>query len=201
MISRDEVLTLIRTKVHHPATARELAQILRVPREERVSFKRQLKALAASGDLLQIRGNRFGVPEKMDLVVGRVNTNPAGFGFVVPEHAVEGERRDIYIAAANLTEAMHGDRVVARIERHTDKGPEGRIIRILERSQEAVGGRYELDDSVLGYVVPFDRRLLTDVHVPTGQSSSAEAGEMVVLEVTRGQTAPRGAVWRAVRVL
>jgi ribonuclease R len=201
MSTRDEVLNLIRTKVHHPATARELAQILRVPREERVSFKRQLKTLVASGDLLQIRGNRFGLPEKMDLVVGRVNTNPAGFGFVVPEHAVEGERRDIYIAAANLTEAMHGDRVVVRIERHTDKGPEGRIIRILERSQEAIVGRYEVDDSKLGYVVPFDRRVLTDVHVPTGQSSSAEAGEMVLVEITRWPTATRGPIGRVVEVL
>src|ERR1051325_7550610 len=166
MYSREDLLNIIRSTVHHPATARELAQLLRGPRKERATFKRQLKALAASGDLLQIRGNRFGVPEKMDLVVGRVNTNPAGFGFVVPEHAVEGERRDIYIAATNLTEAMHGDRVVARIERHTDKGPEGRIIRILERSQDAIGGRYEVDDSKLGYVVPFDRRVLTDVHVP-----------------------------------
>jgi exoribonuclease R len=96
MISRDEVLSLIRTKVHHPATARELAQILRVPREERVSFKRQLKALAASGDLLQIRGNRFGVPDKMDLVVGRVNTNPAGFRLRGPGKAPSMERGAIF---------------------------------------------------------------------------------------------------------
>ena len=201
MISRDEVLHLIRTKVHHPATARELAQLLRVPREERVAFKRQLKQLADSGELLQIRGNRFGVPDKMDLVVGRLNTNPAGFGFVVPEHAPPGERRDIYIAASNLTEAMHGDRVVARVERQTEKGPEGRIIRILERSQETIVGRYELDDAGLGYVVPFDRRLLTDVHVPTGQSSSAEAGEMVLVEITRWPTATRGPVGRIAEVL
>ena len=65
-------------------------QLLRVPREERAGFKRQLKALVAAGELLQIRGNRFGLPEKMDLVVGRLTTNPGGFGFVVPEHA---ERR------------------------------------------------------------------------------------------------------------
>ncbi len=200
MIGRDELLRLIRTNVHHPATARELAQILRVPREERTNLKRQLKALADSGDLLLIRGNRFGIPEKMDLVVGRLNTNPAGFGFVVPEHA-DGERRDIYIAASNLTEAMHGDRVVARVERQTDKGPEGRIIRILQRSQETIVGRFELDDAGLGYVVPFDRRVLTDVHVPTGQFSSAEPGEMVVVQMTRWPTATRGPIGRVVEVL
>jgi ribonuclease R len=180
-------------------------QVLRVPREERAGFKRQLKSMVASGDLLQIRGNRFGLPEKMDLVVGRLTTNPGGFGFVVPEHgdpfdAAQG-RADIYISAANLTEAMHGDRVVARIERRTEKGLEGRIIRILERSQSSIVGRFDLDAAGLGYVVPFDRRVLTDVHVPTGQWSSAEPGQMVVVEITRWPSATRGPVGRVIEVL
>src|SRR5688572_8231397 len=195
------LLQLIRERVHHPATARELAQILRIPREERSSFKRQLKALVAAGELLQVRGNRFGVPDKMDLVVGRLSTNPGGFGFVVPEHAEASERRDIYIAGANLLEAMHGDRVVARVERETAKGLEGRIIRILERGNETVVGRYEMDEGGPGYVVPFDRRVLTDIHVPTGQSSSAEPGEMVLVKITRWPTATRGPIGRVVEVL
>ena len=173
-------------------------QVFRVPREERAAFKRQLKTLVSSGDLLQIRGNRFGLPEKMDLIVGRLTTNPGGFGFVVAEH---GDGGDIYIAAANLTEAMHGDRVVARVERRTEKGLEGRIIKILERSQSNIVGRFEVDDSGLGYVVPFDRRVLTDVHVPTGQWSAAEPGEMVVVEITRWPSATRGPIGRVVEVL
>jgi ribonuclease R len=198
---RDELLRLIREKVHHPATARELAQLLRVPREERTAFKSQIRALAATGDLLQIRGNRYGLPEEMNLVVGKLSTNPAGFGFVVPEGAKRGDKQDVYIAASNLTEAMHGDRVVARVERDTPKGLEGRIIRILERSQETLVGRFEIDPAGLGYVVPFDRRVLTDVHVPTGQSSSAEPGDMVLVEITRWPTATRGPVGRVVEVL
>ena len=202
--SSDEILKQIRSKVHHPATARELLQALRIPREERTTFKRHLKALVTSGDLLQIRGNRFGLPDKMDLVVGKLTTNPAGFGFVVPEHSERGERgerQDVYVAAHNLTEAMHGDRVVARIERQTEKGAEGRIIRILQRSQETLVGRFEVDDDGLGYVVPFDRRILTDVHIPTGQWSSAEPGEMVLVEITRWPTATRGPVGRVAEVL
>ena len=201
MHSREDILSLIREKVHHPATSRELAQLLRVPREERNNFRRQLKTLVADGALLQIRGNRFGLPDKMDLVVGRLHTNPGGFGFVVPENAQRGERKDIYIAASNLTEAMHGDRVVARIERQTEKGAEGRIIRILERSQSTIVGRFEVDAGGLGFVVPFDRRVLTDVHVPTGQWGAAEPGEMVLVDITQWPTATRGPVGRVSEVL
>ncbi|MGH9256625.1 MAG: ribonuclease R [Vicinamibacterales bacterium] len=207
MFSRDDILRSIRDKVHHPATARELAQVLRIPREQRHNFTRQLKSLVSDGVLLQIRGNRFGLAEKMDLVVGRLQANPGGFGFVVPEHPGGGPSRDkargqdVYIAAANLMEAMHGDRVVARIERHTDRGVEGRIIRILQRSQETVVGRFETDKASLGYVIPFDRRVLTDVHVPTGGWSSAEPGDMVLAEITKWPTATRGPVGRVVEVL
>ena len=205
MYSRDDVLRLVTEQVHHPATARELAQLLRVPREERAGFKRQLKTLVADGVLLQIRGNRFGLAEKMDLISGRLQTNAGGFGFVVPDHAETGSpqqgRRDIYVAAGNLMEAMHGDRVIARIERQSERGPEGRIIRILERSQTSVVGRFELDAAKLGYVVPFDRRVLTDIHVPTGQSGAAEPGEMVIVEITRWPTPTRGPVGHVVEVL
>jgi ribonuclease R len=43
--------------------------------------------------------------------------------------------------------------------------------------------------------------VLTDVHVPTGQSSSSEPGEMVLVEITRWPTATRGPVGRVVEVL
>ena len=77
--------------------------MLRVSRDERVAFKRDLKRLAASGDLMLVRGNRYALPDAEDLVPGRLHTNPSGFGFVTPDDAEPGERRDIYIASANLT--------------------------------------------------------------------------------------------------
>jgi ribonuclease R len=201
MHSPDDILRLIKEQVQHPASARELAQLLRVPRDERNTFKRQLKSLVTDGRLLLIRGNRYGVAEKMDVVVGRLQTNPGGFGFVVPEHAEPGVRPDIFIAPPNLADAMHGDRVVARIDRQSERGREGRIIRILQRSQETIVGRFDVDGSGLGYVVPFDRRILTDIHVPSGQSASAEPGEMVLVEITRWPTASRGPVGSVREVL
>src|SRR5918911_1174649 len=136
MFSRDQVLALMRDRVHHPAAMRELLQVLKVPREERVSFKRHINALVGSGELIQIRGHRFGLPEKMDLYVGRLQTHPAGYGFVTPERPLDSGG-DVYISGPHLAEAMHGDRVVVRIERvKEDRRVEGRVIRILERSNE-----------------------------------------------------------------
>ena len=203
MFSLDHVLALMRERVHHPAAMRELLQVLKVPREERASFKRHIKSLVASGDLIQIRGHRFGLPEKMDLYVGRLQTHPAGYGFVVPERPLDaGGGGDIYISGPHLNEAMHGDRVVARIERVKEGGRvEGRIIRILERKNESIIGRYDRDDNGMGYVVPFDRRVLMDIFVPPGQEGGASPGEMVSAEITRWPTSTRGALGRVAAVL
>src|SRR3989449_1189367 len=209
MFSRDQVLALMRERVHHPAGMRELLQILKVPRDERTSFKRHIKTLVASGDLIQIRGHRFGLPEKMDLYVGRLQTHPAGYGFVTPERPLEAGG-DIYISGPLLNEAMHGDRVVVRIERIKDGGrAEGRIIRILERANESIVGRYDRDDSSraesrangMGYVAPFDRRVLMDIFIPPGQEGGASPGDMVVVELTRWPTATRGAIGHVTEVL
>src|SRR6476659_8401226 len=113
MLSPEDILAQMRDRVHHPAGTRELLQLLRIPPEERASFKRHLKGLVASGDLIQIRGHRFGLPEKMDLFVGRLQTHPAGYGFVAPERPIESGG-DIYISGPMLNDAMNRDRVVVR---------------------------------------------------------------------------------------
>src|SRR5690606_11002901 len=65
MQSDNEILRAIRDKVDHPATAKELLQILRIPREQRASFKRRLQSLVGAGSLVEIRGGRFGLPDRM----------------------------------------------------------------------------------------------------------------------------------------
>ena len=217
IFSRDHVLSLMRERVHHPAGMRELLQVLKIPRDERTSFKRQIKSLVASGELIEIRGHRFGLPEKMDLFVGRLQTHPGGYGFVTPERPLEAGG-DIYVAGPHLNESMHGDRVVVRIERVKEGGrAEGRVIRILERANERIVGRYDRGDlsrvesresarrgsraTGMGFVAPFDRRVLIDIVIPAGQEGGASPGDMVIVELTQWPTSTRGAIGRVTDVL
>ncbi len=48
----------MRERVPHPATPRELLRELRIPREARAVFKRNLRNLVNDGALIQIKGNR-----------------------------------------------------------------------------------------------------------------------------------------------
>ena len=202
MLSDEQILAGMRDRVNHPATAKELLHLLKVSRDDRTSFKRRLRALVQSGALIEIRGNRFGLPDLMNLMVGRISTNPRGFAFVDPEVPSDDLPKSIYIAGNNLNQAVHGDRVVVRVEHEREEGrAEGRIVRILERGMQRVVGRYDVDERGLGFVIPFDRRLTMDLQVAKGDSRGAAGGDMVVAEITRWPTATRPALGRVQEVL
>ena len=192
----------MRERVPHPATPRELLRDLRIPRDERAAFKRNLRNLVNDGALIQIKGNRYGLPDRMDLVVGKLDGHPSGIGFVAPERPIEGLKKDIFVAAPNLKEGLHGDRVVVRIERYREDGrAEGRIVQVLERAAGTVVGRYEVDASGLGFVAPFDKRLTADIVIARHDTRDAEPGQMVTVEVTRWPTPTRGPAGRIIEVL
>jgi ribonuclease R len=193
------VLDLV-SSLGKPVSVRDLVRDLSLDPPARQELKSVLRRLIADGALVKIHGARVGLPARMNLVVGRLSCSPSGHGFVVPEARREGEG-DLFVAPANIREALHGDRVVARVERRGPKGPEGRIIRVLERANQRIVGRYEEDGRFGGHVVPFDRRVLHEVFVPAGEESGAVAGQMVAVEITRPPTATRNPVGRVLEVL
>ena len=58
-----------------------------------------------------------------------------------------------------------------------------------------------MDGSGVGFVVPFDRRLIMDVQIPPGEHLDAKPGDMVVVEITRWPTPARGPLGRVTEVL
>ena len=192
----------MRTRVQHPATSRELIGVLRIAKEDRVAFKRLLRTLVNDGSLVEIKGNRYGLADQMDLVVGKLDGHPSGFGFVTPERPIEGLTRDIYVASHHLQDALHGDRVVVRIERYRDDGrAEGKIVQVLERATSTIVGRFEMDASGLGFVAPFDKRLLAEVQIPKADARGAEPGQMVTVAITRWPSPSRPPIGRIIEIL
>jgi ribonuclease R len=116
--------------------------------------------------------------------VGRVKCHPDGYGFVIPEE--EGQE-DIFVGARNLQEAMHGDRVVVRVESVRKKGKEGRVIRILERSLHKVVGKF-MKGKNYSYVIPEDEKVLQEIYIPEGETKRARINQIVVVEITRYPT-------------
>jgi ribonuclease R len=182
-LSVEPILELMKEE-DRPLLLREILRRLGFQKEQRRKAREYLRHLADEGKVVRIRGNRYGLPSKMNLIVGRVKTHPDGYGFVLPE--AEGEE-DIFIGSRNLKEAMHGDRVVARIESIRRKGKEGSVIRILERKTRQVVGKF-MKAKNYSYVIPEDERILQEVFIPEGETRRARPNQMVVAEITQYPT-------------
>jgi ribonuclease R len=182
-LSAPQILELM-AEEDRPLLLREILRRLGLQKEQRHQARERLRDLAESGKVVRIRGNRYGLPSKMNLIVGRVKAHPDGYGFVIPE--TEGEE-DVFIRSRNLKEAMHGDRVVARIESVRRKGKEGSVIRILERKTRHVVGKF-MRAKNYSYVLPEDERILQEVFIPEGETKRARPNQIVVVEITQYPT-------------
>jgi len=180
-VNKEKILALMRAKAYRPLLIKELIHELSVSKDDRESFKRALREAIVDGMVIKIRGNRYDLPDKMSLVVGKLSAHPDGYGFVASEK--EGDN-DLYINARNMMGAMHGDRVVARIEREKGEGrQEGRVIRILERATTRVVGRYAAGRG-FGVVVSTNPRITAEFYVPPKERGGANDGELVVADIT-----------------
>jgi ribonuclease R len=195
-LSSEEILQLME-KEDRPLLLREVLRRFRVQEEERRRVKEIFRELSDEGKIIRIRGNRYGLPSKMNLVVGKVKCHPDGYGFVIPER--EGEE-DIFVNTRNLKEAMHGDRVVARVESVRKKGREGKVIRVLERRFRKVVGKF-MKAKNYSYLIPEDERIHQDVYIPEAETKRARPNQIVVAEITRYPTERSNPEGRVIQIL
>ena len=160
-----------------------------------------------------------------NLVSGRIVAHREGYGFLVPDEPMPRVEGDLFIGRDNLGDAMHGDRVLARIiRRRADGRAEGRVVQILERENPTVVGlfRYGPHGNV---VLPYDTRIPHEISIPPGDEltpalqqnlRSAPAGEkapgsrirhaeldggVVNVEITRYPKSGLAPVGRVVEIL
>src|SRR5699024_7773989 len=133
------------------------------------------------GLIIRTRSNRYGLPEKMNLVKGKVTGHAKGFAFVIPE---EQGMDDIFIPPGELHSALHGDIVLVRVNA-TSSGArrEGTVIRILERGLKEVVGTYSPSKG-FGFVIPDEKRIVSDIFIPKDASMGAVDGHKVIVRIT-----------------
>ena len=193
-----EAVTQLLTKRGEPLAFEALTEALAVRAERELdAFARRLRAMERDGQLHRNRRGLYGLPQKMDMVRGRVVGHADGFGFLIPDE--EGE--DLFLPPNVMREVMHGDRVMARVTGVDQRGRrEGAVVEVLERARTRLVGRFAVRQRV-GFVLPEDKRITQDVLIPAGEEGDAHEGQIVVAEITQPPTRRAGPVGRIVEVL
>lgn len=183
----EKLLHYMKDEVYKPLTVQELEQAFGI--EDSSDFKEFVKALVhmeEKGLVVRTRSNRYGLPEKMNLVRGRLIGHAKGFAFVAPD---EPGMDDIFIPPTETNNAMHGDTVMVRVSGESNgQRREGSVIRILERGIQQIVGTYS-ESKHFGFVIPDDKKFASDIFIPKSASKGAVEGHKVVVKLT---TYPEG---------
>ncbi|WP_419465933.1 ribonuclease R [Bacillus spongiae] len=178
----DRLLTYMKEESYKPLTVQELEESLGI--EDSSDFKIFVKALVhmeEKGLVVRTRSNRYGLPEKMNLIRGKLTAHAKGFAFVIPE---EQGMDDIFIPPSETNNAMHGDIVLVRVAASSSGSRrEGSVIRILERGVQKIVGTYT-ESQHFGFVIPDDKKFASDIFIPKNDNLGAVEGHKVVVELT-----------------
>ncbi|NLD45956.1 MAG: ribonuclease R [Clostridiaceae bacterium] len=196
---KERIIEFMREDAYKPLLFSELVTVLDVPREDREVFKGVLEELESEGVIFKTHKDRYGVPERMNLICGYLQGNERGYGFVVPD---DDNIKDIFIPADSLNGAMHKDRVVARINKKVigDKRAEGEVIKIVKRANTTVVGTFE-SSKYFGFVIPDDKRISGDIFIPKDEVNDARSGQKVVAQILIWPGKRRNAEGRIVEII
>ena len=194
--SREYILQLL-TEAGCPVEADALAEQLKITDDERELFQRRLGAMQRDGQLMLNRKRMLCLPDKLDLIKGRVEGHPDGFGFVSPEDGGD----DLFLSPKEMHRVLHGDKVLVRVAGFDRRGRrEGKIVEVLEHVNQFVVGRYYFEDGI-GFLIAENRRINQDILVPLGNEGAAQSGQVVTVEIVTQPGAHNEAIGRVSEIL
>ena len=185
----DRVLAVLRKRHGHGVDVAALPRAARLTPQEVAGLSDVLAALLRRGAVVERRGGRHLVlGAAVGLISGRLHAHPDGYAFVVTDDPNE---EDCYVPRGRVQPAMHGDRVLARLERTRHHKREATIIEVLERGAEQLVGTYQARRQGGGTLRVHEDRITYPVEIPPARTGDAHDGDLVVARITRYPTLHR----------
>ena len=135
--SRELILDVL-TEAGIPLDMATLANKLEIVDSEQDGFIRRLNAMERDGQVMRNRKGDICLVGKLDLITGKVQGHPDGFGFLVPDDGSD----DLFLGPKQMHRVLHGDRAVVReigLDRRGRR--EASIVEVIERGNTKVVGR------------------------------------------------------------
>ena len=164
-----------------PMKAKEIAMLMRVPKNEYHDFLEVIGKLELELKIEKNRKNRYKISEKT-YYDGYYRKNAKGFGFV----KLEDREDEIYISKENSLNALNGDHVLIEITEKENKikRAEGKIVRILKHEKDTVVGTFQYNKN-FGFVIPDDKNFGTDIYISKRNFGKARNNHKVLVKITK----------------
>ncbi|MBI2960089.1 MAG: ribonuclease R, partial [Betaproteobacteria bacterium] len=177
--SREFILDTL-AEACEPLGEEDLARALGIRAEEGEAFARRLAAMERQGQILRNRKGALLVAKKLNLIAGRVEGHPEGYGFVSPDESGP----DLYLPPREMRKVLNGDRVMVRATGIDRRGrTEAAIVEVIARANSRIVGTLRREHA-LGFVVASDRRISQEILLEPGGEGKARPGQVAVVELS-----------------
>lgn len=192
-----KILQLLKDENYKPMKPKEIAILMRVPKNEYNDFLNVLGNLELNLKIQKNRKNQYRIVEKV-YYDGIYRKHSKGFGFV----KIESDEDEIYISKDNSLNALNGDRVLIEIveEKNKLKKAEGRIVKILKHEKNTVVGIFQ-NNKNFGFVVPDDKNFGTDIFISKKNFGKARNNHKVLVQITKYPQKGKKAEGKIIEVL
>lgn len=174
--SREYILEQV---IQQPLSFYDLVDELEINGKQKKPLTHRLKAMVRDQQLSMDRDGLYEIFDaEKDIMIGTINANPKGFGFVILD---EGGK-DLRLSAYQMKQVFHGDRVKARM---IDQRGDSEIVEVLEGLKSVVG-RLHIGSNE-SWIVVDDKRVCNNIIIPNvGADNKNE--QIVVVEITKRPT-------------
>ena len=182
--AEDKILAFFSQKPGSRLTPAELQRRCGFSAGELQTVADTLRSLCRQGRLVRLKKNHYALPDAQHLLTGRVHAHPDGYGFLIPENK---DAEDVYLNRREMRRLMHGDRVMARLDRKQRGRVEAHVMQVIERAHSRLIGTYNEFEGQ-GYLIPMDARLPGAIRLAK-PAANAEKGQVVAAKILRYGTA------------
>ena len=192
-----KILDLMSDDDYVPMKAKEIAMIMRVPKNEYHQFLEVIGKLELELKIEKNRKNRYKLSDKT-YYEGYYRKNQKGFGFV----RIEDREDEIYISKENSLNALNGDHVLIEIidEENKIKSAEGKVVRILKHEKDTFVGTFQYNKN-FGFVIPDDKNFGTDIFISKKNFGKARNNHKVLVKIIKYPERGKKAEGKIIEVL
>ena len=179
---KEKILNFISEEAYVPMKAKQIAEIMSVPKNEYSEFTQILKELTLEYKIKVNKKGKYSLVDSKKYKKGKLRINERGFGFV----KIEDSDEEIYISGKNINNSLNEDEVLVELleDSKKDSHREGRIIKIIERGKDSVVGVFESNKN-FGFVIPDDKRFGSDIFISKKNIGKAKNKQKVVVKITK----------------
>ena len=193
-MEKDEIILAIQSFLSSkkkPVSFGELSK--NIPIDKKI-LRKILRELIKQNKILTTKGHFSLSQESLQRVVGTVEANPAGFGFLIPKDGSE----DIYIPFFEMQKVFDKDEVEGYVVLYKGK-KELRIERVLKRA------RKEFVCSISNFkkciANPIDENHFHDIELSKNQCKNIKPDQLVLVKITKYPTKTQKAKGKIVEII